>query len=75
MKSPRRIWGVTTFLILLHFTLHVSLGFGEGAPDLLVVALLISARELDTGRAAALGFVLGLLDDAFSVLAGLWRTP
>jgi rod shape-determining protein MreD len=69
VKSTRRVWGVAALLILVHFALHVSLGFGEGAPDLLVVALLISARELDTGRAAALGFVLGLLDDAFSVLA------
>ena len=69
MKSTRRVWGVAALLILVHFALHVSLGFGEGAPDLLVVALLISARELDTGRGAALGFVLGLLDDAFSVLA------
>ena len=69
MKSPRRIWGVAAFLILLHFGLHVSLGLGESAPDLLVVALLISARELHIGWGAGLGFFLGLLDDAFSVLA------
>ena len=55
-------------LILLHFGLHVSLGLGEGAPDLVVVALLIGAREVDMGRAAGLGFMLGLLEDAFSVL-------
>ena len=69
MKSPRRIWGVVGFLILLHFGLHLSLGLGEGAPDLLVVALLIAAREVDMGWGAGLGFLLGLLDDAFSVLA------
>ena len=69
MKSPRRIWSVAGFLILLHFGLHLSLGLGESAPDLLAVALLISARELDIGRGAGLGFFLGLLDDAFSVLA------
>ena len=57
------------FLVLLHFGLHLSLGLGESAPDLLVVALLIGAREVDTGWAAGLGFFLGLLDDAFSVLA------
>jgi hypothetical protein len=34
-----------------------------------VVALLIAARELDIGQGAGLGFFLGLLDDAFSVLA------
>jgi rod shape-determining protein MreD len=56
-------------LILLHFGLHLSLGLGESAPDLLVVALLIAAREVDLGRGAGIGFFLGLLDDAFSVLA------
>ncbi len=56
-------------LIFLHFGLHVSLGLGEIAPDLLVVALLIAAREVDIGGGAGLGFLLGLLDDAFSVLA------
>ncbi len=69
MKSPRRIWGVVGFLILLHFGLHLSLGLGDSAPDLLVVALLIAAREVDMGWGAGLGFLLGLLDDAFSVLA------
>ena len=69
MKSPQRIWGVVGFLILLHFGLHLSLGLGDSAPDLLVVALLIAAREVDIGWGAGLGFFLGLLDDAFSVLA------
>ena len=69
MRSPLRIWGVVGLLILLHFGLHVSLGLGESAPDLLVVALLMAAREVDIGRGAGLGFLLGLLDDAFSVLA------
>ena len=69
MRSPLRIWGVVGSLIVLHFGLHVSLGLGGRAPDLLVVALLIAATELDIGRGAGLGFLLGLLDDAFSVLA------
>ena len=69
MKIPARVWGVVGLLILLHFGLHVSLGFGEGAPDLLAVGLLIGAREVGMGRAAGFGFVLGLLEDAFSVLA------
>ena len=69
MKSPARIWSVVGFLVLLHFALHLSLGLGESAPDLLVVALLIAAREVDMGWGAGLGFFLGLLDDAFSVLA------
>ena len=69
MRSPLPIWWVVGFLIFLHFGLHLSLGLGESAPDLLVVALLIAAREVDVGRGAGLGFILGLLDDAFSVLA------
>ena len=69
MKPPLRIWGVVGFLILLHFGLHLSLGLAESAPDLLIVALLIAAREVEIGGGAALGFFLGLLDDAFSVLA------
>ena len=69
MRSPLRIWGVVGLLILLHFGLHLSLGLGESAPDLLVVALLIAAREVDIGWSAGLGFLLGLLDDAFSILA------
>ena len=56
-------------MILLHFGLHLSLGLGASAPDLLVVALLIAARELDMGWGAGLGFFMGLLDDAFSLLA------
>ncbi len=69
MKTPRRVWAVVGFLILLHFGLHLSLGLGEAAPDFLVVALLIGAREVDIGWGAGLGFFLGILDDAFSVLA------
>jgi cell shape-determining protein MreD len=69
VRTPTRVWGVCGFLVLLHFGLHLSLGLGEGAPDLLIVALLIAVRELDIGRAAGLGFFLGMLDDAFSVLA------
>ncbi len=56
-------------MVLLHFALHLSLDLGESAPDLLVVALLIAAREVNIGWGAGIGFALGLLDDAFSVLA------
>jgi cell shape-determining protein MreD len=69
VKSPLRIWGVVGFLIFLHFGLHVSLNLGESAPDLLAVALLIGAREVDIGWGAGLGFLLGILEDAFSALA------
>ena len=60
---------VVVGLACLHFLLHVGLGAGRAAPDLLTVGLLIAARELRTGQAAGLGFALGLLQDALSVLA------
>jgi rod shape-determining protein MreD len=69
VRSHRRVWGVVGLLVFVHFLLHLSLGIGERAPDLLVIALLIAAREVGVGRGAGLGFALGLLDDAFSVLA------
>lgn len=54
-------------LVVAHFVLRVSLGFGEGAPDLLTVALLLAARRLRPSLAAGLGLVLGLLRDSLSV--------
>ena len=47
----------------------VGLGLGASAPDLLVIALLVSSRAMGTGSAAGTGFGLGLLEDAFSSLA------
>ena len=64
-----RVWLVVGALVALHFLLHVGLGFGIGAPDLLTVGLLLAAREVGPGRAAALGLVFGLLEDALSVVA------
>jgi cell shape-determining protein MreD len=51
-------------LVVLHFVLRVGFGLGQLAPDLLVVAVLLAARELRAGSAAALGLVLGVLDGA-----------
>lgn len=61
-------WMVVTLLIVLHFSLRVGLGIGRAAPDLLTVALLLGARDLRIGWAAGFGLVLGLLEDALSVL-------
>ncbi len=69
MKGSPRVWVVVGLLVLLHFGLHLSLGLGKSAPDLLIVALLIAAREVRVGAGSGLGFFFGLLDDAFSVLA------
>ncbi len=68
MKVRVRVWVVVAILFLLHFFLHVGLGLGPVAPDLLTVALLLAAREVRTGVAAGTGFVFGLLEDSLSVL-------
>ena len=64
-----RVWVLVGALFVVHFLLHVGLGLGIEAPDLLTVGLLMAAREVDMGRAAALGLFFGLLEDALSVLA------
>lgn len=64
-----RTWSLVAALAVLHFFLHVGLGIGREAPDLLTLALLVAARELAIGGAAAVGFLFGLLEDALSVLA------
>lgn len=69
MRGSSRAWIVVGLLVVLHFGLHLSLAMGKIAPDLLIVALLIAAREVRVGAGAGLGFFLGLMDDAFSVLA------
>ncbi len=69
MRAGTRLWLVVGGLFVLHFFLHVGLGLGPVAPDLLTVALLLSAREVGMGYAAGLGLFFGLLEDALSVLA------
>jgi cell shape-determining protein MreD len=58
---------LVALLVVAHFVLRVSLGFGEGAPDLLTVALLLGARRMRPSLGAALGLVLGALRDALGV--------
>lgn len=60
---------VVPCLVILHFLLHVGFSIERTAPDLLTLALLLAARETGMGVAAGLGFLFGLLEDAFSVLA------
>lgn len=64
-----RVFLLCTGLIVTHLLLHVALGLGRGAPDLAVVALLLASRALGSAGGAATGFVLGLLEDAFSVVS------
>ncbi len=60
---------VVPLLVVLHFLLHLGFGVGRGAPDFLLVALLLAVREVGMGWGGALGFFFGLLEDSFSVLA------
>ena len=69
MRGSWRIWGTVAVLVVLHFLLHLGVGLGVEAPDLLTVGLLVGAREVRMGSGAALGFAFGLLEDAFSVVA------
>lgn len=69
MRSSTRVWVVVAGLFLLHFVLHVGMSIGAAAPDLLMVALLLAAREVGVGAAAGTGLAFGLLEDALSVLS------
>ncbi len=63
------VWLVIILLIVAHFVLHLGLSIALAAPDLLTIAILIAARGLRMGGAAMMGTVLGLLEDALSVLS------
>lgn len=65
-----RSWAYALLVALLvaaHFLLRVSLGFGEAAPDLLTVALLLAARRIRPSLAGGLGLVFGVLRDSLGV--------
>lgn len=64
-----RLLFLCVVLIAAHFMLHVALALGPVAPDLVIVALLLASRALGSVAGAALGFVLGLLEDAFTVIS------
>jgi len=69
MRTRIVVWIVAIVLAVLHFLLHVGLGIGNAAPDLLTVALLLAVREVGVGTAAGLGLLFGMLEDALSVVA------
>ncbi|MBX6362577.1 MAG: rod shape-determining protein MreD [Gemmatimonadetes bacterium] len=69
---PARNWGFWAFitiLAVLHFLLHLGLGLGATAPDLLTVAVLLAARRVSGAGAAVVGLVLGLIQDSLSLVA------
>ena len=69
MRGRLAVWTAVGALVLLHFVLHVGLGVGRGAPDLLTLALLLAAREVRIGTAAGIGLAFGLSEDSLSVVS------
>lgn len=67
MKTGWGFWVFIAVLVVLHFVLHLTLGIGEWAPDLLTLAVLLGARQTTGGMGAGLGFILGLLEDGVSL--------
>ena len=63
-----RKWTVFTLvMVVVHLLLHVGIGLGGIAPDLLTATALLGARRLPLAGAIAFGFAIGLLADAFAV--------
>lgn len=69
MKIDLRVWLTVVLLVFTHFTLHTGFGLTAAAPDLLTVALLMTAREVRMAGGAGVGLGFGLMEDAFSALA------
>ncbi|MFO7259512.1 MAG: rod shape-determining protein MreD [bacterium] len=69
MTSDRgwTFWVLVGLLVVGHFVLHLAIGLGATAPDLLTPALLLAARRIRGAVAAGLGLVLGLLQDSLSL--------
>ena len=65
-RSTPSFWVFFGLLLVAHFLLHIGLGIGNGAPDLLTAALLLGVRRVRGSVAAAMGLGLGLLNDSFS---------
>lgn len=63
----RRAWVVIGLLLLFHFALHPLWTSWPAGPDLLVGGLLLGSLGLRASHAAALGFVLGLLEASMSL--------
>lgn len=65
----RREGGIVVGLIVTHLLLRVGFGLQNQVPDLMLLALLMASRSLSIRAGAALGFVLGLVEDSFSMLS------
>jgi rod shape-determining protein MreD len=69
MTSDRNwpFWALIALLVITHFALHLAVGLGATAPDLLTPAVLLSGRRVRGSVAAGIGFGLGLLQDSLSL--------
>jgi len=66
-RSDRyRFVGILLGLVALQFSLRPRLGDDRTAPDFLLLALLIYTIRAQPGRAAVVGFLVGLLRDALT---------
>ncbi len=68
-RAQNRIGLIVTVLVLafLYFALTPFFDSWYFSPNLLVCAVLIAARQMRPGAAAAIGFALGLLEDSMAV--------
>lgn len=66
-RTDHSFWIFISVVVIAHFVLHVAIGMGTATPDLLTIAVLLSARRLSGAKAAGLGFLLGMLVDALSL--------
>jgi rod shape-determining protein MreD len=60
------LWLVLGLLVLLHFYLRPRFFAGRGAPDFLLLALLIFSIRSRPGTAAVAGLLVGLVNDTLS---------
>lgn len=64
-----RVTAVVLGLVVAHLLLRITFGFGNEAPDLFLLAVLLGSRHMGLRSGAVLGFAIGLLEDAFSVFS------
>lgn len=69
LHSRYRLGLVMLLLVVLHFVLRPFLADFRGAPDFLLLALLVFAIRARPGDAAIAGFIVGLLADSLTPIA------
>lgn len=67
--GPGAVLAISLILVFFHFALRLGFGVGAAAPDLLTLVLLLNARRVRAGTAACIGLALGMLEDAFTLVA------